>query len=308
MSKMSIFLVLADRPLIVVVTRGTIMLKRLTVLLLVFFVAASPLPVAGKDMSAGSRSDQFDADFADDFADDFSSEGDFDEVLIDDPFERVNRAVFWVNDKLYFFLMKPVAKGYRLILPRQARVSVGNAFTNATAPVRAANDLLQFKFHDVATELYRLLVNSTVGLAGLFDPAASLAGVEKLGPEDFGQTLGYYGAGHGFYLVLPVIGPSSLRDGAGSLADTFVDPLSYVDLTTLEFVGVKTYRAINSLSLDRDTYEGIVRDSLDPYLFVRAAYAQRRAAQVGKVDYDILSFDGTFLDDDTFKPFKWMGL
>ena len=168
--------------------------------------------------------------------------------------------------------------------------------------------LLQFRFRDVATELYRLLVNSTVGLAGLFDPAASLAGVKKLDHEDFGQTLGYYGAGHGFYLVLPVIGPSSLRDGAGSLVDTFVDPLNYIDLTTLEYAGVKTFRAINSLSLDRDTYEGIVRDSLDPYLFVRAAYAQRRAAQVGKVDYDILSLDGTFLDDETFNPFKWMGL
>lgn len=291
------------------------MLKRFVFALLMLSFVAAPLhasqlamvDVPTQVIPADRRGDKFDEDFADDFDSDFAEVESVDEILIDDPLEPFNRGVFWVNDKLYFYLIKPIAKGYRLILPRQARVSVGNAFYNAATPVRAANDLLQFKFHDVATELYRLIVNSTVGLGGLFDPAASLAGVDKVDDEDFGQTLGFYGAGHGFYLVLPVLGPSSLRDGAGTLVDTFADPIRYVDMATLEYFGVKSFKVVNSLSLDRDTYEGIVRDSLDPYLFVRAAYAQRRAAQVGKVDYDILSIDGNFWDEGTFNPFKWLG-
>lgn len=254
------------------------------------------------------QDDQFDADFADDFDADFEDGGGVDEILINDPLERVNRGIFWVNDKLYFYLIKPVAKGYRLVLPRSARVAVGKAFTNVATPVRVTNNLLQLKFHETAIELYRFIVNSTVGLGGLFDPAGKLAGVEAVDDEDLGQTLGYYGAGHGFYLVLPVIGPSSLRDATGSVGDAFVDPLRYMDMATLEYFGVKAFKVVNGLSLDRDTYEGIVRDSLDPYLFVRAAYAQRRTAQIGKVDYDILSIDGSFWNKDKFNPFKWLGL
>lgn len=292
------------------------MVRHFFLLLVVFFFVSAPayaVELAATDVPtqvipSSQHGDKFDRDFADDFDDAFADQGNVDEILIDDPLESFNRGVFWVNDKLYFYLIKPVAKGYRLVLPRQARVSVGNAFFNVATPTRAANDLLQLKFHNFATELYRLIVNSTIGLGGLFDPAASLAGVEKVDDEDFGQTLGYYGAGHGFYLVLPILGPSSLRDAVGGAVDTFADPIRYTDLDTLEYFGVKSFKVVNSLSLDRDTYEGIVRDSLDPYLFVRAAYAQRRAAHVGKVDYDILSIDGTFLDTETFNPFQWLGL
>lgn len=285
------------------------------IFLLVFLLAVGPLYAAElksaalttEVISTERQADQFDEDFADDFDSDFSGSDNLDEILISDPIERVNRGVFWFNDKLYFYMIKPVARGYRLILPRQARVSVSNAFSNVAMPVRATNSLLQLKFRTVATEIYRFLVNSTVGLGGLFDPAASVAGIEKV-EEDFGQTLGYYGAGHGFYLMLPVIGPSSLRDSTGGLVDTFADPFRYFDLTNLEYLGAKTVKVINALSLDRDTYEGIVRDSIDPYLFVRAAYVQRRAALVGKVDYDILTFDGEFLENGKLNPFKWLGI
>lgn len=268
------------------------MLRTVLILLVVLSFGASARQAAGAPTYGPSsqvipdsqQSEQFDRDFADDFNGGFSDSGTVDEVLIADPLESFNRGIFWVNDKLYFYLLKPVAKGYRLVLPQRARISVGNAFANAATPVRAANDLLQMKFHALSTELYRLIVNSTVGVAGLFDPAASLAGVKKVDPEDFGQTLGVYGIGQGFYLVLPVVGPSSLRDAAGDLVDTFADPIRYADLTFLEYFGVKSINVVNKLSLDRDTYEAIVRDSLDPYLFVRSAYAQRRVAHVGKID------------------------
>ncbi|NOQ50916.1 MAG: VacJ family lipoprotein [Desulfuromonadaceae bacterium] len=285
------------------------------ILLLAFTFVAGPLQaveLAATDVPtviipAGQQNDQFDEDFADDFDEDFADEGSFDEILIADPLEGFNRGIFWVNDKLYFYLVKPVAKGYRFIVPRPARVSVGNFFSNLLTPIRAANALLQLKFTDFGTEIYRFIVNSTIGIAGLFDPATSLAGVEKV-EEDFGQTLGYYGAGHGFYLVLPVLGPSSLRDTTGGLVDTVLDPLWYADLATMEYLGVNMFKVTNSLSLDKDTYESIVRDSLDPYLFVRAAYAQRRAAQVGKVDYSILTIDGSFFNENNLNPFKWLGM
>ena len=299
------------------------------IILLLFCVSFAAMPLLAAEQAAddmptqvippSQKGDKFDRDFADDFDGAFADQGSVDEILIDDPLENFNRGIFWFNDKLYFYLIKPVARGYRLILPRQARISINNAFTNAATPARAANNLLQFKFHDLSVELYRLIVNSTVGLGGLFDPAGSLAGVDKIDDEDFGQTLGYYGAGHGFYLVLPVIGPSSFRDAGGALVDSFADPIRYADMKTLEYLGIKSFKVVNSLSLDRDTYEGIVRDSLDPYLFIRAAYAQRRVAQIGKIDYDILSIDGTFIEDimsvddtlfdsETLNPFKWLGL
>lgn len=242
----------------------------------------------------------FDADFGD------FSHGSIPEKLINDPFESVNRKVFWVNDKLYFYLFKPVASGYRLVVPRQTRVSVGNVFSNLAGPIRAGNALLQFKFREFGTELYRFVVNSTFGIGGLFDPAESIAGV-KPQIEDFGQTLGSYGLGHGFYLILPIVGPSSLRDGVGGFVDSFADPLKYTHLETSEYLGVKLFDVTNRLSLDRDTYEGIVRDSLDPYLFIRAAYAQRRHTQVGENTYNINLFDGPIFDGDLLNPLEWFG-
>ncbi|MDX9708535.1 MAG: VacJ family lipoprotein [Trichloromonas sp.] len=197
---------------------------------------------------------------------------------IADPLELLNRGMFWVNDKLYVYLLKPVAKGLRVI-PEPARVSASNFFSNLGTPARAANNLLQLKFANTASELARFLTNSTFGLAGLFDPATKW-GLEKK-DEDLGQTFGHYGLGQGFYLVLPVLGPTSLRDGIGRIGDHFVDPLSPA-LKTEELAGLRVLDAENELSLDKDTYEGIRKNELDPYLFVRDAYTQMRAGKVRK--------------------------
>jgi len=197
---------------------------------------------------------------------------------IADPLEPLNRGMFWVNDKLYVYLLKPVAKGLRVI-PEPARVSVSNFFSNLGTPARAANNLLQLKFTNTASELARFLTNSTFGLAGLFDPAAKW-GLEKK-DEDLGQTFGHYGIGQGFYLVLPVLGPTSLRDGIGRIGDHFVDPLPPA-LKTEELAALRALDAENEISLDKDTYEGIRENELDPYLFVRDAYTQMRAGKVRK--------------------------
>ncbi len=265
----------------------------------------SAAEMATEVISVSQDDDQFDQDFDDDF-DDSGAETEKSGVLIADPFEDLNRGVFWVNDKLYLHLMKPVASGYRTVVPKPARVSVGNFFSNLATPVRAGNALLQLKFTDAADEIFRLLINSTIGLGGLFDPASNYEGFEKKN-EDFGQTLGYYGVGHGFYLVLPIIGPSSLRDATGGAVDTFADPLRYAELDTLLAMGIQSVKVTNRLSLDPDTYEGIIRDSIDPYLFVRAAYAQRRAAQVGKSNFNAEVTGGSDFDFDIINPLKWLG-
>ena len=267
-------------------------------------MSSGPGTDSGEIVLAAQMSDE--EAFAAAFGDDPALPEQSSEVLIADPLEPVNRGFFWINDKLYFYLFKPVARGYRYLVPRPARVSVGNAFNNLAAPIRIGNALLQLKFHDFGTELYRFVINSTFGVVGLFDVAESVAGVEPA-IEDFGQTLGFYGAGHGFYLVLPVVGPSSLRDAAGSFADSFADPLRYTNLATREFVGIKVFEAENRLSLDRDTYEGVVRDALDPYLFLRAAYAQRREAQVGENAFNLNLFQGPLFDSDLLNPFEWFG-
>ena len=259
---------------------------------------------------ASQQESDFDKAFGNDFDRDFSGGDSDQEELIADPLISWNRGVFWVNDKLYFYLIKPVAKGYRLVMPKPVRSSVRNFFSNLTAPIRACNDLLQLRFYDFSTETFRFIVNSTLGIAGFFDPAEALTHLRKK-ETDFGLTMGHYGVGHGFYLVLPVVGPSSLRDGIGSVVDSFGDPLKLAKLDTGRYLGLQAFKTVNWLSLDPDTYERVIRDSIDPYLFIRAAYAQRRVVMAGKSNYTIEMlniFDGTDFDFDIVNPLRWLGI
>lgn len=233
-------------------------------LLLLTVLAGTGLARAGEPMDVGP--DPFAAEEA--------------QLQIADPIEPFNRGVFWINDKLYFYLLKPIARSFRVV-PEGVRTHVRNVFTNLGFPIRFVNNLLQLKFRGAGLESYRFLLNSTIGLAGIFDPAGYIPEL-KLRNEDLGQTFGRYGIGHGFYLVLPILGPSSLRDGIGTAGDFFLEPIYYTNLTYLQQEGVKGFDRVNRLSIDRDTYEQIKRDSLDPYLFIRNAYVQRRQAQVNQ--------------------------
>src|SRR5512147_1456836 len=125
-----------------------------------------------------------------------------------DPIEPVNRGIFWFNDKLYFYALKPIAKGYRAVVPEPGREAVGNVFTNLGAPVRIVNNALQGKVIGTLDELTIFLANSIFGLGGIFDLHEDS---RKPSAEDFGQTLGHYGIPPGPYLVLPFIGPRNLR-------------------------------------------------------------------------------------------------
>jgi phospholipid-binding lipoprotein MlaA len=143
---------------------------------------------------------------------------------IGDPLEPVNRAFFHFNDKLYFWVLKPIATGYRTIIPEDGRIGVRNFFSNLTTPVRLANCLLQANPKCAGTETLRFVLNTTIGVAGLFDPAKKRFHIEKQ-DKDFGQTLGIWGMGPVFYLDLPILGPSSLRDGLGYAVDVSLEPI-----------------------------------------------------------------------------------
>lgn len=195
---------------------------------------------------------------------------------IADPLEGLNRVTFAVNDKLYRGILKPVARGLR-ILPVPVRVSLSNFFANLGAPISAVSALLQAEPKNAATELGRFAVNTTIGIVGLFDPATGM-GLEQ-DEEDLGQTMAHWGIGHGFYLVVPFAGPSSLRDALGTTATNALNPL-YQELDSGDIVAINLASGIVTLSLDADTYESLYDSALDPYVFFRSAWTQNRAGQV----------------------------
>jgi phospholipid-binding lipoprotein MlaA len=197
---------------------------------------------------------------------------------IADPLESINRASFAFNDKLYRGVLKPIARGLR-VLPEPVRVSMSNFFSNLGAPISAASALLQGEPKNAATEAGRFLVNTTVGVVGLLDPATDMGMIQD--QEDLGQTLARYGVGHGFYLVIPFYGTTSLRDAVGATATAGLNPI-YENLAPGEIAGINLASAEVALSLDKDTYEAFYDSALDPYVFFRSAWTQNRAGAVDK--------------------------
>lgn len=198
-------------------------------------------------------------------------------VAVSDPIEPVNRGIFYVNDKLYRWVFKPVAKGYKYVLPEGVRIAVRNFFLNLGTPIRAANTLLQGKLVATGTELARFGINSTIGMAGFFDAAKQFDLARK--EEDTGQTLGVYGLGHGMYVVLPILGPSSVRDAAGIIGDTFLDPLTYLP-TTEGAIAARAVRSETDLTFRINEYDELTGAAVDPYIAVRDAYIQYREKRV----------------------------
>ncbi|MBW1805993.1 MAG: VacJ family lipoprotein [Deltaproteobacteria bacterium] len=207
------------------------------------------------------------------------SEADEAYETISDPLEPLNRVFFHFNDKLYFWFLKPVASGYRAVVPGPIRVCVSNFFDNLAFPVRFVSCLLQGKFQAAGDEFGCFIVNSTVGLAGFFDIAETHYKI-KASDEDLGQTLGFYGMGPAFYINWPILGPSSMRDTIGTVGDAFLDPLGYMDLQTKYRIAVKGYDTVNDTSLTIGEYEDLKKAALDPYVSVRDAYFQYRRNKI----------------------------
>jgi len=194
---------------------------------------------------------------------------------IPDPLKSFNRFNYEFNDKLYFHVLKPVAKPYGAIMPKRARISIQNFFLNLYAPVRFVSCGMQGDIRGACIEFSRFTVNSTLGVAGLFDPAKSYLNLQMRN-EDFGQYMGCF-SGPGLYLNWPFLGPSSLRDSIGSVVDLFIVPSIYV-LSNYSYIyaGAKAFEVINRTSLTLGEYEELKSAALDPYVSVKDAYYQHR--------------------------------
>jgi len=190
-----------------------------------------------------------------------------------DPLEPFNRAVFAFNDTVDTAVIKPVAKGYRRVVPGILRTGISNFFSNLEDVWTSVNDVLQGKFQQGVDDFGRVLFNSTFGIAGIFDFASEL-GFQKHN-EDFGQTLGSWGVGSGAYLVLPILGPSTIRDGFGLLLDTRADLVFYIDGVPVHNSLYGTRAIANRANL-LDASSVIEQAALDKYSFVREAWLQRR--------------------------------
>jgi len=200
--------------------------------------------------------------------------------IVADPLEPINRFFFHFNDKLYFWVLKPTATGYKFIFPKGFRISVRNVFANLLTPARVANNILQGKIPESGVELGRFAINSTLGILGLFDVAKDTYNMEA-SEEDLGQSLGFYAAGPGFYIHWPVLGPSNVRDSIGRFGDAFVDPLNYLAGNIYVRSAIYAGEKVNYTSLTLGDYELFKETALDPYAAVRDAYQQFRQGRIG---------------------------
>ena len=207
-----------------------------------------------------------------------------------DPLESVNRGIYAFNETADEYVLEPVAKGYKVVTPGFVDAGITNFFRNLDDVVVLVNDLLQLKLNQAASDAGRLIVNSTVGVLGFVDVATGM-GMPKHN-EDFGQTLAVYGVGTGPYIVLPILGPSTLRDTLGLFADSYVDPIQQLHNSdamwaTIVLKGVDTRADLIS------TKKILDQASLDPYEFMRSGYFQRRNYLVydGNPPLEELDFD-----------------
>ena len=196
-------------------------------------------------------------------------------ITISDPIEPFNRAMYHFNDKFYFWALKPVSQGYGKIMPEFARVSVKNFFYNLGFPIRFVSCLLQADPTSSAKELGRFTINTIWGVGGLFDLASDRKLNIPKNDVDLGRTLGIYGVGHGFYLVWPLVGPSSARDSVDLAGDYYLYPVSYIQ-PWYASAGVSAYEAVNATSLRIGDYETLKQAAIDPYEAIRDAYVQHR--------------------------------
>lgn len=198
--------------------------------------------------------------------------------LIGDPLISLNRGMYHFNDKLYFWFMKPLARGYGFIIPQELRVAVRNVFYNIRFPVRFINCLLQGKLGKAGGEFGQFFINTTVGFLGMADVAQNYPMLSR-SKEDLGQTLAVWGVGRGAYLTLPFLGPSSTRDLVGQVADTFLDPIWWFFWFYEDFwlsAGTRGVEGVNDISLRIGEYEALQEAALDPYIAIRNGWIQYR--------------------------------
>jgi phospholipid-binding lipoprotein MlaA len=201
-------------------------------------------------------------------------------AAVPDPIEPVNRRFFAFNDQVDQFLLVPVTNAYRFVVPSPVRMCVRRTFRNLRAPVYFVNNLLQLRFQDAAETLAGFALNSTAGIGGLFDAAAEVGWEQHA--SDFGQTLGVYGIQSGPYLVIPLLGPSTVRDSVGDLVDRAFDPFTYFfGMGGLIFLG--TSSGFVTREANSEAIQALRSSSVDYYAAMRSAFTQNRESRIAEV-------------------------
>lgn len=255
-------------------TRFSCVSSGLIVLLIIWFTCPSAT-FAGKDTGSesGKPADAMDAQL--DF---LETELGGKQITVYDPLAPFNRVMFQVNDKLYFWVLKPVAQGYKLVMPQEIRFGLKNFFSNLAMPVRFVNCVFQGKFKSAGNEFARFFINTTVGVLGFGNPA-DVHDRLKINDEDMGQTFAVYGIGEGIYLVWPILGPSTLRDTVGDIGDRFLSPITYVQPSEAS-TGISAGKVINATSFRIGDYETLKETALDPYEALKSIYIQNRNKKI----------------------------
>jgi len=204
-----------------------------------------------------------------------------------DPLSSYNRTMTTFNDTVFVYLLNPLSKAYNAGTPDLMRESISNFMHNILFPIRFTNNVLQGKFQNASDELERFIVNSTVGIAGLFDPAGTYMNIYPHN-EDFGQTLGYYGMGSGFHIVLPFLGPSNVRDSLGLVADGYLSPLLYqsslahykLPKNYFQSIAIVGFDIVNKNASHLGVYESLKKDAVDLYPYLRDFYETKRQTEI----------------------------
>jgi len=223
----------------------------------------------------------------DPFGDDAENESDLEEedpfadeekeiANMPDPFERwYNRPVYAFNDHFYEYFLRPVAQTYKDLLAENFRIMIRNLYYTITFPIRLVSSLLQFKFEESGRVVSRVLINCTLGFACMVDVANEGFGIKPV-DEDFGQVLGFYGIPSGPYLVLPLMGPSSIRDGVGRAVDALLNPLFWLVPDFATGAGISSEQMLNETSFYIEDIKALKEGAIDPYESLRDFYNQRR--------------------------------
>ena len=227
-----------------------------------------------QDTPRGEILEQAEEELDDEYDDEDDEYADDDVELIADPMIGGNIQLYAFNDKMYFLVLKPVAQVWEII-PEELRVGFRNVFYNIRFPVRFIHCLLQGKGRKAGAETGQFVINTLWGLLGFGNVAAEFPSLQP-SQEDLGQTFAVWGFGFGDYIMLPLLGPSSVRDALGRLGDIFLDPIWWVPVNFWTSVGIRAGEAVNDTSLRIGEYEALKEAALDPYVMIRNAYAQNR--------------------------------
>jgi phospholipid-binding lipoprotein MlaA len=255
------------------------------VMMFFFLIVCVCTPAFATDPEPGGylaqQSQDTAADDDQDYDDDDDDEYDDDVVQINDPLYRLNHEFYLFNDGMYVVFIKPAAKVYNAVIPEEFRLMAKNFFYNLRFPIRFVNCLLQAKGTKAMEEFATFFLNSTVGFAGIGDVASYYDNLPP-SPEDLGQTLAVWGLGNGFFIMYPILGPSTLRDSAKFIDSFFLDPVSW--LRYKRFGGyswqtrlaITAYDKFNEISFQIDDIDAMKAAVLDPYVAVRDAYVEHR--------------------------------